>query len=93
MKALDIMKALRDVPDDLIDECFAAPSPRVTEPEEQTDIFEECLRKSSPAPVQTHTEQPKPKRLLPYLTVAACLLFAVGFGAVMLHGSRSDLSA
>ena len=87
MKALDLMKALRDVPDDLIDECFDEPDPRINAQTMPVDLFAEYASKVAAKPVQAPKKTAESPHLLKYVAVAASLLFAVGFGALILHGS------
>lgn len=85
MNEFDILKALRDVPDDLIEECLTSTS-AIGHPESGNEI---------PNPVriqQTITQKKHAER--PYafsgIVAAACLLFAAGFGGVMLHESHRN---
>ena len=85
MKALDIMQALRDVPDDLIDECFASAQ----------KAGQYASRTGAAPAVRMQQTIPQKKRAeRPYafsgIVAAACLLFAAGFGGVMLHESRKN---
>ena len=87
MKALDLMKALRDVPDDLIDECFDEPDPRINAQTMPVDLFAEYASKVAAKPVQAPQKTAESPHLLKYVAVAASLLFAVGFGALILRSS------
>ena len=84
MKALDLMQALRDVPADLIDECLADTPMCDTEGSQ--------METASVVGIQQTKSTKKTAR--PYafsgIVAAACLLFAVGFGGVMLHESRKN---
>lgn len=85
MKALDIMQALRDVPDDLIDECFASAQ----------EAGHHASRSGTAPAVRMQQTIPQKKRAeRPYafsgIVAAACLLFAAGFGGVMLHESHRN---
>lgn len=87
MKALNLMKALRDVPDELIDECFDEPAPHVGIQTQPADLFAEHEAKPDAKTVQPPSKPAESPHLLKYAAVAASLLFAVGFGALILHGS------
>ena len=85
MKALDIMQALRDVPDDLIDECFASAQ----------EAGQHASRSEAAPAFRMQQTIPQKKRAeRPYafsgIVAAACLLFAAGFGGVILHESRKN---
>lgn len=83
MKSLDLMQALRDVPADLIDECLADTPMCDTEGSQMETASVVGIQQTKSTKKATH----------PYafsgIVAAACLLFAVGFGGVMLHESRS----
>ena len=98
MKSLDIMKALRDVPDDLIESCFEDAPAHGTQPHRNQKTIERALppqnapqNKSTPAIAEKRSAKPirQYSGAHPFagLVAAACLLFAVGFGALMLHGN------
>lgn len=77
MNALDIMKALRDLPDDLIDACFADAPAGAAASEHPKGMPNSAGRRRREARAFP--------RLLTGTVLAACLLFAVGFGGFMLH--------
>ena len=84
MKALDLMQALRDVPADLIDECLADTPMCDTEGSQMETASVVGIQQTKSTKKAAH----------PYafsgIVAAACLLFAVGFGGVMLHESRKN---
>ncbi len=89
MNALDIMQALRDVPEDLIDECFVDTAKRITH--KQSAANPTISQSSVSYNVSTNRHK---KTVRPYafskIVAAACLLFAAGFGGVILHESRKN---
>lgn len=85
MKALDIMNALRNVPDDLIEECLPERTSTTTPPTSENKI--EVTRSQ---PILSHKKKTDRPYAFSGVVVAACLMFAVGFAGVMLHESRKN---
>ena len=92
MNALDIMKALHDVPDDLIDECMDEPAAIINVQSEPADIFADAGQMTAAEPVRKYVDKPMLTRILPGITVAACLLFAAGTVVWLLYGSSPSMS-
>lgn len=87
MTTLDMMKALRDVPDDLIDICFEAPAQHTG-----TSVMQP--QGSGAVPFRTSSAKmnaPHVPRALTGLAVAACAVFAVGVGAFLIHGNSGGV--
>lgn len=87
MTPLDMMKALREVPDDLIDPCLEAPVQHPETPGLQPQNSG-TVQVQAFAPVKSAVHVP---RMLTGLAVAACAVFAVGVGAFLIRGHRDSI--
>ena len=94
MNALDIMKALGNVPAEMIGACCVFPAdaedpdslPAGTAQQQILPFEEEVLP-------QTEKRQIRAAAFLPAAVSAACLLFAVGFGYLILHSDTRPETA
>ncbi len=84
MIALDIMKALGNVPADMIGVCMDDLT-GADEPELPADGT--ALQYDLPEPVSA-VQPVRISRIIPAAVAAACLLFAVGFGYLVMRGSK-----
>lgn len=88
MNATELAELLNDLPDQMIVSAYK--HPRRGRAPAHADCASAPAKRSGSHIAASHRTAAVPRRTVGAI-LAACLLFAVGFGAVMLHGKQNDL--